>query len=62
MAADIAGDVFAYASVQKIPTLQAIADYSQGDFENLRRSRLTDAALYQTTQDAAYITDLPSRL
>lgn len=33
-----------------------MADYSQGDFENLRGSRLTDAAtaLYQATQDAAH--------
>lgn len=33
-----------------------MADYSQGDFENLRGSRLTDAAtaLYQATQDKAY--------
>jgi hypothetical protein len=56
VAAEIAGDVFAYASEQKNPALQALADYSQGDFENLRGSRLTDAAtaLYQATQDAAY--------
>lgn len=56
VAAEIAGDVFAYASEQKNPTLQAVADYSQGDFENLRGSRLTDAAtaLYQATQDAAH--------
>ena len=56
VAAEIAGDVFAYASEQRNPTLQAVADYSQGDFENLRGSRLTDAAtaLYQATQDAAY--------
>jgi len=56
VAAEIAGDVFAYASEQRNTTLQAVADYSQGDFENLRGSRLTDAAtaLYQATQDAAY--------
>lgn len=60
VAAEIAGDVFAYASEQKNTTLQAIADYSQGDFENLRGSRLTDAAtaLYQATQDKAYKKDL----
>jgi len=56
VAAEIAGDVFAYASEQRNATLQAVADYSQGDFENLRGSRLTDAAtaLYQATQDPAY--------
>lgn len=56
VAAEIAGDVFAYASEQRNPTLQAVADYSQGDFENLRGSRLTDAAtaLYQAAQDKAY--------
>ena len=56
VAAEIAGDVFAYASEQRNPTLQAVADYSQGDFENLRGSRLTDAAtaLYQAAQDNAH--------
>lgn len=60
VAAEVAGDVFAYATEQKNPTLQAVADYSQGDFENLRGSRLTDAAtaLYQATQDKAYKKDL----
>ena len=55
VAAEIAGDVFAYASERKNSTLQAVADYSQGDFENLRGSRLTDAAtaLYQATQAPA---------
>jgi hypothetical protein len=56
VAAEIAGDVFAYASEQQNPALQALADYSQSDFEKLRGSRLTDAvtALYQATQDAAH--------
>lgn len=56
VAAEVAGDVFAYATEQRNPTLQAVADYSQGNFSNLRGSRLTDAAtaLYQATQDAAY--------
>ena len=56
VAAEIAGDIFAYASEQKNPTLQALADYSQGDFENLRGSRLTDAAtaLAQAAQDPAH--------
>jgi hypothetical protein len=56
VAAEIAGDVFAYASEQKNPALQALADYSQADFANLRGSRLTDAAtaLYQAAQDKAY--------
>lgn len=56
VAAEVAGDVFAYATEQRNATLQAVADYSQGNFSNLRGSRLTDAAtaLYQATQDAAY--------
>lgn len=56
VAAEVAGDVFAYATEQRNATLQAMADYSQGNFSNLRGSRLTDAAtaLYQATQDAAY--------
>lgn len=56
VAAEIAGDVFAYASEQRNTTLQALADYSQSDFNKLRGSRLTDAAtaLYQATQDAAH--------
>ena len=60
VAAEVAGDVFAYASEQRNATLQAVADYSQGNFSNLRGSRLTDAAtaLYQATQDAAYQKDL----
>ncbi len=49
VAAEIAGDVFAYAGDQKNATLQAVSDYSQSDFSKLRGSRLTDAAtaLYQ---------------
>ncbi len=60
VAAEIAGDVFAYATDRKNANLQALADYSEGDFRNLRGSRLTDAAtaLYQVTQEAAYKTDL----
>jgi hypothetical protein len=60
VAAEIAGDVFAYATEQKDTTLQALTDYSQSDFEKLRGSRLTDAAtaLYQATQDKAYKKDL----
>ena len=56
VAAEVAGDVFAYANEQRNTTLQAIADYSQNDFERLRGSRLTDAAtaVYQATQDKAY--------
>ena len=56
VAAEIAGDVFSYATEQQNATLQALADYSQSDFEKLRGSRLTDAAtaLYQATQDKAY--------
>ncbi|GAB3847962.1 hypothetical protein GCM10028822_10110 [Hymenobacter terrigena] len=44
--AEIAGDVFAYASdpQKKQPTLQALADYSEGDLQNLRGSRLSDVA------------------
>ncbi|MDO7886961.1 hypothetical protein [Hymenobacter cheonanensis] len=44
VAAEIAGDVFAYADEQRNTALQAVADYSQADFEKLRGSRLTDAA------------------
>jgi len=44
VAAEIAGDVFAYASEQQLPALQALADYGQADFGNLRGSRITDAA------------------
>ncbi len=49
VAAEIAGDMFAYAGEERNTALQAVADYSRGDFENLRGSRLTDAAtaLYQ---------------
>jgi hypothetical protein len=56
VAAEIAGDVFAYATEHQNTTLQALADYSQSDFEKLRGSRLTDAAtaLYQATQDQAH--------
>lgn len=56
VAAEIAGDVFAYATETRQATLQALADYSEGDFNNLRGSRLTDAvtALYQATQDKAH--------
>lgn len=44
--AEIAGDVFAYASdpEKKQPSLQALADYSEGDLQNLRGSRLADVA------------------
>ena len=46
VAAEIAGDVFAYASdpQKKQPALQALADYSEGDLLNLRGSRLSDVA------------------
>jgi hypothetical protein len=43
VAAEVAGDVFAYATEKKLPTLQALADYSAGDLDNLRGSRLSDA-------------------
>ena len=44
--AEIAGDVFAYASdpKKKQPSLQALSDYSEGDLLNLRGSRLSDVA------------------
>lgn len=44
--AEIAGDVFAYASApdQKQSALQALSDYSEGDLLNLRGSRLSDVA------------------
>ena len=44
--AEVAGDVFAYASTpqKKQPALQALADYSEGDLLNLRGSRLSDVA------------------
>ena len=44
--AEIAGDVFAYASdpKKKQPALQALSDYSEGDLLNLRGSRLSDVA------------------
>ena len=60
VAAEVAGDVFAYAGEQKNTTLQAVADYSQGDFENLRGSRLTDAAtaLYQAANSRDHRPDL----
>ncbi len=55
VAAEIAGDVFAYAAEQQNTTLQAVADYSRSDFENLRGSRLTDAAtaLHQAAANPA---------
>jgi hypothetical protein len=44
--AEIAGDVFAYASDpnKKQPALQALADYSEADLLLLRGSRLSDVA------------------
>lgn len=44
--AEIAGDVFAYASdpEKKQPALQALSDYNEGDLRNLRGSRLSDVA------------------
>ena len=44
VAAEIAGDVFAYASEQKLPTLQALADYNETGLLKLRGSRLSDVA------------------
>lgn len=44
VAAEVAGDVFAYASAQRLPTLQALADHSEGSLKSLRGSRLTDVA------------------
>ena len=60
VAAEVAGDVFAYAGEQKNTPLQAVADYSQGDFENLRGSRLTDAAtaLYRAASGPDHRPDL----
>lgn len=42
--AEIAGDVFAYASEKKLPTLQAVADYNENGLGKLRGSRLSDVA------------------
>jgi hypothetical protein len=42
--AEIAGDVFAFASDQKLPTLQALADYNENGLLKLRGSRLSDVA------------------
>jgi hypothetical protein len=42
--AEIAGDVFAYASEQKLPALQALADYNENALGKLRGSRLSDVA------------------
>jgi len=56
VAGEVAGDVFAYATEQRNPTLQALADYSQSDFDKLRGSRLTDAAtaLYKAASSAEH--------
>ncbi|MGI4875748.1 MAG: hypothetical protein ACRYFX_31715 [Janthinobacterium lividum] len=56
VAAEIAGDVFAYATDQQNASLQALADYSQTDFEKLRGSRLTDVAtaLHAAATDKQY--------
>ena len=53
--AEIAGDVFAYASdpKKKQPALQALADYSEADLLNLRGSRLSDVA-------TALLSELPN--
>ncbi len=55
VAAEIAGDVFAYASdpKKKQPALQALADYSEATLLNLRGSRLSDVA-------SALLAELPS--
>ncbi|MBF9220776.1 hypothetical protein [Hymenobacter ruricola] len=42
--AEIAGDVFAYASEKKLPALQALADYNENGLRKLRGSRLSDVA------------------
>ena len=42
--AEIAGDVFAYASEKKLPALQALADYNENGLHKLRGSRLSDVA------------------
>ncbi|MBO2009239.1 hypothetical protein [Hymenobacter negativus] len=42
--AEIAGDVFAYASEKKLPSLQALADYNENGLGKLRGSRLSDVA------------------
>ena len=42
--AEIAGDVFAYASEKKFPALQALADYNENGLLKLRGSRLSDVA------------------
>lgn len=44
VAAEIAGDVFAYASETKQPALQALADYNENGLLKLRGSRLSDVA------------------
>ena len=61
-AAEIAGDVFSYATDQKNAALQALADYSQSELEKLRGSRLTDVAtaLYNAATDKQYNKDLES--
>jgi hypothetical protein len=53
--AEIAGDVFAYASdpENKQPALQALADYSEANLQNLRGSRLADVA-------SALLAELPN--
>lgn len=53
--AEIAGDVFAFASDpdKQQPALQALADYSEADLLNLRGSRLCDVA-------GALLNELPS--
>ncbi|SHK51950.1 hypothetical protein [Hymenobacter psychrotolerans] len=42
VASEVAGDVFAYATAQKLPTLQALADYNESELLKLRGSRLSD--------------------
>ena len=42
--AEIAGDVFAFASEKKLPALQALADYNENGLLKLRGSRLSDIA------------------
>lgn len=44
VAAEVAGDLFAYAAEQKLPRVQALADYHESQLANLRGSRLTDVA------------------
>ena len=42
--AEMAGDVFAYATASRLPALQALTDYNENGLNKLRGSRLSDVA------------------